>query len=292
MAHTLKVRPGSSVDLTKFDSADTGGLHSKDEAQSELQTLKKRLFALQQHLYADNRHALLIVFQAMDGGGKDGVIRQVMSGINPQGCEVTSFKAPSLEERQHDFLWRIHQAVPSYGRIGIFNRSHYEDVLIARVKGLVPPEIWEARYEMINRFEEHLHGNRVTVLKFYLHISKEEQAERFVKRLVDPKKNWKFDPADLEERKRWDAYMEAYAAALGRCSTPQAPWYVIPSDRKWYRDLAVARVLVEALEALPLQWPELSPETAALASRARETGELPESASPADAPGRRDAPQG
>ena len=205
---------------------------------------------------ADGRHALLVVLQAMDTGGKDGTIRHVMSGLNPAGCAVTSFKVPSAEEQAHDFLWRIHHAVPARGMIGIFNRSHYEDVLVVRVHGLVPDEAWEARYRQINQFERHLSENNITILKFYLHISKAEQAKRLQERIAEPSKNWMFSEADLEERKLWKQYMAAFEDALNQCSTPWAPWHVVPANKKWARDAMVARAMVEALESLPLRYPK------------------------------------
>jgi len=192
----------------------------------------------------------------MDTGGKDGTIRHVMSGLNPAGCDVTSFKVPSEEEKAHDFLWRIHQAVPARGMIGIFNRSHYEDVLVVRVHDLVPEDVWKARYRQINQFERHLSENGVTILKFYLHISKAEQAARLKSRIADESKNWKFSPADLEERKLWKKYMEAFEDALNRCSTPWAPWHVVPANKKWARDAMVARAMVKTLESLALRPPK------------------------------------
>ena len=195
------------------------------------------------------------MLQAIDAGGKDGTIRRVFGGVNPQGCEVTSFKAPSEEELAHDFLWRVHKATPRRGKIGIFNRSHYEDVLIVRVHDLVPKAVWSKRYAIINSFEENLVASGTTVVKFFLHISKEEQAERFRKRLEDPEKHWKFRKADLDEREHWDDYQEAFEDALTKTSTKHAPWYVIPSDRKWYRDWVVLSILVETLRDMDPQFP-------------------------------------
>jgi PPK2 family polyphosphate:nucleotide phosphotransferase len=275
MREALSISPKAKFRLADRNPAGTCGYSSKTKAEAELGALKETMSDLQQLLYADSRYALLLVFQAMDAGGKDGVIRQVMSGLNPQGCQVTSFKAPSTEELAHDFLWRIDRALPRYGQIGIFNRSHYEDVLIARVRALVPEKVWKARYEEINRFEEHLYRNRIVTIKFCLHVSKKEQERRFLERLLDPKKNWKFSPLDLKERERWDDYMTAYEEALSRCSTRWAPWYVIPANKKWFRNLAVARIIVDTLKELPLQWPKPSPETAELARRAKESGRLP-----------------
>jgi PPK2 family polyphosphate:nucleotide phosphotransferase len=213
---------------------------------------------LQYKLYADNRHALLVVLQALDAGGKDGTIRHVMTGFNPQGCHVTSSKVPSAEEADHDYLWRIHKALPPRGDIGIFNRSHYEDVLVVRVHDLVPKKVWSRRYDQINAFEKILAENGMTIVKFFLHISKEEQKRRFQARLDDKAKHWKLAAGDFEERKHWDDYVEAYEDCLRRCSTAHAPWYVIPSDKKWFRNLAVSSILVETLEALDLEYPEPS----------------------------------
>jgi PPK2 family polyphosphate:nucleotide phosphotransferase len=193
----------------------------------------------------------------MDAGGKDGTIRHVMTGLNPQACRVTSFKVPSEEEADHDFLWRIHKAVPRLGEIGIFNRSHYEDVLVARVHELAPKEVWSGRYDQINDFEKILFRNQTIILKFFLYISKEEQAKRLLARIDDPQKNWKVSPADLREREYWDDYMKAYEDALERCSTRWAPWYVIPADKKWFRNLAVSEVIVDRIERLKLNYPPL-----------------------------------
>jgi PPK2 family polyphosphate:nucleotide phosphotransferase len=213
---------------------------------------------LQHLLYADRRHSLLIVLQALDAGGKDGTIRHVMSGVNPQGCEVTSFKAPSHEDLDHDFLWRVHHAVPRRGDIGIFNRSHYEDVLVVRVHKIVPKSVWPERYEQINDFEKMLTANGVTILKFFLHISKDEQLRRFQSRLSDPAKNWKLSLPDFSEREHWDEYMEAYEDALTKCSTKNAPWYVIPSNQKWFRNYAISCIVIEALERMKLKFPPAS----------------------------------
>ncbi|HEU5058228.1 MAG TPA: polyphosphate kinase 2 family protein [Kofleriaceae bacterium] len=245
------VAPGSDkVDLATWDPDDDGGLEKGKHADKLLARDIERLFGLQENLYAEGKRALLVVFQAMDTGGKDGTIKHVFSGVNPTGCRVTSFKAPSEEELAHDFLWRIQKAVPRYGEIGIFNRSHYEDVLIVRVRELVPRSVWRGRYQRINHFEKDLVDSGIQVLKFFLHISKEEQKERLEARLADPTKRWKFDVGDLAERKRWGDYQKAYAEALARCSTEWAPWIVVPANRKWYRNLVVARAIVEKLEAM------------------------------------------
>ncbi|HLH00321.1 MAG TPA: polyphosphate kinase 2 family protein [Bryobacteraceae bacterium] len=252
LAKQCIVRPGAKLRLKDRDSDDTFGHRRNDEA---LEKTLDRLRELQHLLYADKRYALLIVLQALDAGGKDGTIRHVMSGVNPQGCEVVSFKAPTNEELAHDFLWRIHKATPSKGNIGIFNRSHYEDVLIVRVHKLVPKEVWHKRYRQINEFEEMLTENGVTILKFFLHISKEEQKKRFEARIQDPSRNWKLSLPDFEERQHWDDYTQAYEDALTRCSTRHAPWYVIPADKKWFRNYLVAALVVQALDNLRLKYP-------------------------------------
>jgi PPK2 family polyphosphate:nucleotide phosphotransferase len=199
-----------------------------------------------------------VVLQATDAAGKDGVVRHVLSGLNPQGCDVTSFKVPSTIERQHDFLWRIHQAVPAFGSIGVFNRSHYEDVLVVRVHHLAPRHVWSARYDQINAFEKLMSDNGVTILKFFLHISKAEQKQRLEARLDDPIRNWKISPADFKERRRWNDYVEAYEAVLNRCSSSVTPWYVIPSNKKWFRNLAVSQIIVETLERMNPKFPKPS----------------------------------
>jgi PPK2 family polyphosphate:nucleotide phosphotransferase len=250
-----RVKPGARVRLKDYDPDDTGGLCDRAEAEKPMQKNIQRLSELEYLLYAESRRSLLIVLQAMDAGGKDGTIRHVMSGLNPQNCRVTSFKVPSATELAHDFLWRIHAAVPAKGEIGIFNRSHYEDVLVARVHDLVSEKTWRGRYEQINRFEDSLSKNNIRVLKFFLHISKAEQRKRLEERLKDPAKNWKISPADLAERKRWGDYVEAYEEALGRCSTDEAPWFIIPANHKWFRNLAVSEIIVEALEEMDMKFP-------------------------------------
>jgi len=252
LAKRCIVKPGSKLRLKDRDPDDTFGIKRDDNA---LQKTLDRLRELQQLLYADRRYALLIVLQAVDAGGKDGTILHVMSGVNPQGCVVTAFKEPTPEELSHDFLWRIHKAVPSQGDIGIFNRSHYEDVLIARVHSLVPKVVWQKRYEEINDFEYMLTENNVTILKFYLHISRDEQRKRLEARLQDPTHNWKLSLSDLEERQHWDDYREAYEAALRKCSTDRAPWYVIPANKKWLRNQVVAELIVQALDRMKLKYP-------------------------------------
>jgi PPK2 family polyphosphate:nucleotide phosphotransferase len=248
------VEEGGKVRLKDFKTDDDGGM-SKEDGKEEFAALSERLAELQELLYADAGHALLIVLQAMDTGGKDSTIRDVFGAFNPQGCSVVSFKAPTQEELQHDFLWRVHEHVPRRGYVGVFNRSHYEDVLIVRVKNLVPEKKWRGRYDHINSFEKMLTDDGVKVIKFFLHISKDYQKERLERRLEQPAKHWKFDPSDLAERARWDAYQEAYEDAISRCSTKSAPWYIIPAERHWYRNLVVARVLVNTLESMGMQYP-------------------------------------
>jgi PPK2 family polyphosphate:nucleotide phosphotransferase len=246
------IRPGSNVRLKNLDPNETFGIKRSDKA---LEKSLNRLRELQLLLYADKRYSLLIVLQGLDAAGKDGTIRHVMSGVNPQGCDVTSFKAPSTEELARDFLWRIHKAVPPRGTIGIFNRSQYEDVLIVRVHDLVPKSVWRQRYRLINDFERMLTDNGTTVLKFFLHISKEEQKKRFEARIHDSSRNWKLSLPDFEERQHWDNYTEAYEEALHRCSTEEAPWYVIPANRKWFRNYLVAELVVRALDNMRLKYP-------------------------------------
>lgn len=252
----LKVKPGAKVKLSRHDPDDTHG-YTKEKAELELQKHQAKLTKLQELLYAGKKHSLLIVLQAIDAGGKDGTIRNVMSGVNPQSCQVTAFKAPTEEELGHDFLWRVHKAVPIKGFIGIFNRSHYEDVLVVRVHDLVPKSVWSKRYGQINAFEEILDASGVKILKFFLHISKDEQKQRFEQRLADPIKRWKVALGDFEERKRWDQYQAAFEDALSKCSSAFAPWYVIPADKKWFRNMAVSQIIVETLESLNLQYPKL-----------------------------------
>ncbi len=256
LAKCHKIKLGSKVDLSSIDARDAGNFRSKDKANERRVMNIERLNKLQSKLYAENKRSLLVVLQGMDTAGKDGTIRHVMTGVNPQGCRVQSFKSPSTEELDHDFLWRVHRAVPPRGTIGLFNRSHYEDVLIVRVHNLIPKKVWSKRYEQINRFEENLVESGTTILKFFIYISKDEQRERLQARLEDPEKTWKFNEADIEERKKWDDYIKAYEAALSKCSTPWAPWYVIPSDRKWYRNLAVSEIIADKLDSMDLQIPQ------------------------------------
>jgi PPK2 family polyphosphate:nucleotide phosphotransferase len=246
------VKPGSRPRLKDRDPDDTFGKKHDNNAH---QKMLDRLRELQHLLYADKRYGLLVVLQALDAGGKDGTVRHVMSGVNPQGCLVTAFKAPTPEELSHDFLWRVHKAVPGRGSIGIFNRSHYEDVLIVRVHGLVPKEVWKKRYDQINDFEYMLTENGYTLLKFFLHTSRDEQRKRFEARIRDPSRNWKLSLPDFEERRHWDDYMNAYEAALGKCSTDRAPWYVVPANKKWFRNHVVAELIVQALDNMKLKYP-------------------------------------
>jgi PPK2 family polyphosphate:nucleotide phosphotransferase len=251
----FRVPPGKKVKLSKYDADETLGWNKDRKMKSNLDKVLRKLDSLQYLLYAERKRALLIVLQALDAGGKDGTIRHVMSGVNPQGCRVTSFKVPSAEEAAHDYLWRVHKAVPDYGDIGIFNRSHYEDVLIVRVHNLVPANVWLERYEQINWFESLLVRNNVRILKFFLHISKDEQKKRFMDRIDDPDKRWKISEADFNERKFWDDYQAAYEDALTRCSTAEAPWYIIPANKKWFRNLAISHIVVESLESMRMKFP-------------------------------------
>jgi len=252
------VKPGAAFDPAAWptrEGDEFGG--GKKAARKELREIGEKLGELQARLYAEGRRALLIVLQGMDTAGKDGTIRHVFSMVNPQGVRVTSFKKPSHLELAHDYLWRVHAHAPARGEIGIFNRSHYEDVLVVRVHNLVPPEVWGRRYDHINAFEKLLADEGTRIVKFFLHISKEEQKERLEARLQNPRKNWKFNPADLEERKRWDEYTAAYREALRRTSTDYAPWHAVPADRKWQRNLIVARVLLQTLEEMDPQYPAI-----------------------------------
>jgi PPK2 family polyphosphate:nucleotide phosphotransferase len=280
-----RVEDGARFRLADFDPADTGpfGADAKREAKDLLAAGVEALAEIQERLWAQDRWALLVVFQAMDAAGKDGAIRHVMSGVNPQGCQVAAFKAPSAEELDHDYLWRCQKHLPERGRIGIFNRSHYEEVLVVRVHpdllarqklppGLVDDGIWERRYRAIRDFERHLGENGMVVRKFFLHVSKEEQRKRFLERIDDPAKNWKFAPGDVAEREHWDDYRRAYENAIRATATPGAPWYVVPADRKWFTRLVVAAALVEALAGLDLALPRL--DEAQIAELARCRSEL------------------
>lgn len=239
-------------------ATDVDGGYDKDQAKAALAKVIERFDQLQELLFAEHKHSVLVVLQAMDAAGKDSTIREVFGPLNAQGCHVFNFKAPNDVERDHDFLWRIHKVVPPRGYIHVFNRSHYEDVVVVRVKGLVEKARWQARYEHINAFEKMLADEGVTIVKFYLHISKEFQRERLQKRLDEPDKRWKFNPGDLEDRARWDEFMAAFDDALGRCSTPHAPWYVIPAEKRWYRDVIITQVMVRTLEQLDMKFPALT----------------------------------
>ncbi len=255
-AERFRIAPGAR---TKLERVDTGYKDPEiDEAQATdvLDADTKRLRELQNVLYAEHARSLLICLQGMDTSGKDGAVSHIFGAMNPQGCRAVAFKAPSAEELSHDFLWRIHRAVPAKGEVVIFNRSHYEDVLVARVHKLVSKSTWSRRYEQINAFEEELAAEGTHILKFFLHISKQEQLKRFKARLDDPSKQWKISEADYAERKYWDDYVAAYDDALSRCSTKHAPWFVIPSDHKWFRNLAIARIVVSALEGLKMRYPK------------------------------------
>jgi PPK2 family polyphosphate:nucleotide phosphotransferase len=255
--HHLQVKPGKKVNLAEWDADATDPFSDKKKAQALLEKNLEGLWKQQELLYAGNTHAVLIVLQAMDAGGKDGTIRHVMRGLNPQGCRVTSFKAPSKEELSHDFLWRIHKEIPRCGEIGIFNRSHYEDVLVVRVHELVPKSIWRQRFGEINAFEKYLTDNGVVILKFFLHISRSEQEKRIRDRMDDTSKNWKLTPEDFKERNFWNDYMLAYEEVLSKCSTPYAPWYIIPANKKWFRNLSVSQIIHDHLKKLHLQFPPL-----------------------------------
>jgi PPK2 family polyphosphate:nucleotide phosphotransferase len=249
---------GKKANLRRIDSASTPGFSDREKAEERTKKNRERLSDLQFRLYAENKRALLVVLQGTDTSGKDGAIRHVFSGVNPQGCQVTSFKAPAGQELKHDFLRRIHTAAPAHGVIGIFNRSHYEDVVAARVKKIVLPGVWKKRYDTINSFEKMLTESGTTILKFYLHISKAEQKERLEKRLSDPAKHWKMNLNDIEERKLWGATVTAYEDALTRCDTAWAPWYVVPSDRKWYRNAAISEIVADTLECMNPEFPQAS----------------------------------
>jgi PPK2 family polyphosphate:nucleotide phosphotransferase len=263
-----RVEQGKQFRLRDHDPANTAGVHSKDEGEKLLAEGIAKLAKLQDKLYASDRWALLLIFQAMDAAGKDGVIKHVMSGVNPQGCQVYSFKAPSSEELDHDYLWRTTKCLPERGRIGIFNRSYYEEVLVVRVHpeilkaqrippALVTKNIWKERFEDIRAFERYLTRNGIVIRKFFLNVSKKEQKKRFIGRLEDPEKNWKFSVADVRERAYWDDYMEAYEDMIRHTSTPDAPWHVIPADNKWFTRIAVASAIVDTLEDLNLAYPQV-----------------------------------
>ncbi len=255
LLNSLRVKPGSTVEVSKHDTRATFGW-DKDEAKAELQEVVARIDVLQERLYAEATRSVLLVIQAMDAAGKDGTVRGILSGLNPAGVSVTSFKAPGGRETQHDYLWRVHEVAPAKGTIGVFNRSHYEDVLVVRVRNFVPPAVWRKRYDQIVAFERLLHDEGTRVVKVFLNVSKDEQAQRFRDRVADPTKRWKFREGDLEDRKLWPQFMKAYDAALSKTSTAHAPWYVVPADRNWVRNLVVAKILLATLEDMDPQIPE------------------------------------
>lgn len=254
--NAYRIKPGEKVHLDQFDADDKSQWQGgKDRAKERLQELRQKLVGLQEALYAEHRHKVLVVFQAIDGGGKDGTIRSVFEGVNPQGVRVASFKVPTPPEADRDFLWRVHQQVPARGEIVVFNRSHYEEVLVVRVHKLAPEEAWKRHYRQINEFERMLSEEGTRILKFYLHIDLKEQAQRFLERIDDPTKQWKFNPSDLEERKLWPEYMRAFEDVLEKTSTEDAPWYAVPANANWYRDLVVMEAIVDALKDLDPQYP-------------------------------------
>ena len=250
------VDPGSKVDLSKIDAGFKDQHESHEHALPEIESYTQRLHDQQYLMYAEGKRSLLICLQGRDAAGKDGTINHVLGAMNPQGCTVTGFKVPSKEEAAHDFLWRYHQHTPGKGQVAIFNRSHYEDVLVVRVHDLVPKKVWSQRYEQINAFEQMLADNGTHILKFYLHIDPDEQLERFKQRILDPARHWKISDGDYAERPYWDAYTEAFEDALSKTSTKHAPWFVIPSNHKWFRNLAISRIVAETLESLDMQFPE------------------------------------
>jgi len=287
----LRVPPGRQIDLRKeYNPGYIGRFVSKQDAQAELDAGIRKLAEQQDKLYAQNTYALLINLQAMDAAGKDSTIKHVMSGVNPQGVQVKSFKVPSEEELDHDYLWRNVLALPNRGNIGIFNRSYYEEVLVVRVhpeflgRQQLPPhlkdhDIWKRRYEEINNFEKYLTSNGIVVLKFFLHVSKETQKKRFLERVSQPEKNWKFSASDIHERQYWESYMNAYEEMFNHTSTPWAPWYIIPADHKWFTRLAVVSVISHTLDGLRLAYPEVGPEQKAALSKAKEEMEQEEAGS-------------
>ncbi|HZU33496.1 MAG TPA: polyphosphate kinase 2 family protein [Candidatus Angelobacter sp.] len=271
LANDFEVKRGQSFRLKDFDPGETRGIHSKEKADELLHESTRALCDLQEKLYAQDRWAILLVVQAMDAAGKDSLIKHVMTGVNPQGCEVTSFKQPSAEELNHDYLWRASRRLPERGHIGVFNRSYYEEVLVVRVHQellsrqhlpdeLVSKKIWKERFEDIRNFEKYLTHNGVVIRKFFLNVSKEEQKRRFLDRLNEPEKNWKFSDADVHERQYWDDYMNAYEEMIQHTATPEAPWYVVPADHKWFTHLAVSSVVIETLKDLKLDFPKVDKE--------------------------------
>jgi PPK2 family polyphosphate:nucleotide phosphotransferase len=271
LADAFQVRHADSFRLKDYDPGDTRGIRSKEKANQLLHQSAQVLCDLQEKLYAQDQWAVLLVVQAMDAAGKDSLIKHVMSGVNPQGCEVTSFKQPSAEELNHDYLWRAARRLPERGHIGVFNRSYYEEVLVVRIhqeflekqhlpRELVTKKIWKQRFEDIRNFEQYLTRNGVMIRKFFLHVSKEEQKRRFMARLDEPEKNWKFSDADVHERRYWDDYMNAYEDMIRHTSTPDAPWYVVPADHKWFTHIAVSSAIIQTLEDMDLQFPKVDKE--------------------------------
>ena len=270
LSEDFLAKSSADFSLSEFQTDYTGELNSKKEAKKLLSKNIKKMQKLQAKLYAENKYSVLLIFQAMDAAGKDGTIKHVMSGLNPQGTQVFSFKQPSAEELDHGFLWRINKALPDRGRIGIFNRSHYEEVLVVRVHNLlknqkIPEElinndIWKTRFREINNFEKYLFENGTVILKFFLHVSREEQKNRFLKRIEQKSKNWKFSAGDIEERKFWNDYMKCYEEAISSTSKSHAPWFIIPADKKWFMRFAVSSIIIESLKKLSLSFPELSEE--------------------------------
>lgn len=254
--HKFRVQPGSKVDLNEIDANFRDQHESHEQALPEIKSYDQKLRDLQYLMYAEGKRSLLICLQGRDAAGKDGTINHVLGAMNPQGCTVTGFKVPSRKEAAHDFLWRYHKATPEKGHVAIFNRSHYEDVLVQRVHNMVPKTVWSGRYGHINNFEKLLHDNGTRILKFYLHIDADEQLERFKTRLMDPARHWKISEGDYAERPLWDAYTKAFETALSKCSTEHAPWFIIPSNHKWFRNLAISRIVSETLESLDLKFPE------------------------------------
>lgn len=253
---TIKVRSGDKIRLSKIDPNDTGKM-IKEEACARLVELREKIDLLQEKLYAEHERSLLILFQALDTGGKDGAVKSLCFGLNPAGLEIANFKAPTQAELDHDFLWRAHKVTPGKGMIGIWNRSHYEDVLVVRVHKLVPKKVWKARYDQINVFEKILCENGTTIVKVVLHISKDEQKKRLQARIADPHKRWKLSAADLKERALWDDYQEAYEDAINCCATDDAPWYIIPANHKWARDLAIAEIVLHVLKKMKPRYPKI-----------------------------------
>ena len=258
MDQPLFLSPGKKIQLRDFDPSYKSEVKKKI-GKNETRQILKELDHLAYRLYAESHRSVLVVLQGMDASGKDGTIRMLARGISPQCLDVVSFKEPSSLELSHDFLWRVYKAMPAHGRIGIFNRSHYEDVLVVRIRKLCEESVWQARYEQINSFEKLLTKGGLTILKCFLHISKDEQRQRFEARLQDPQKQWKLVPGDIEDRERWDAFQDAYNDALTRCNTTVAPWHIVPADRKWYRDLVVARLLRDTLKKMNPRYPEFDP---------------------------------